>query len=148
MAKYQQGYFKPKFPEKYKGDPTNVIFRSSWELKVMMDLDYNPNIVERSSEETIIPYLSKVDRRYHRYFVDFMVKVKEENDQIKTLLLEIKPYTQTQQPKKPEKITKTYKRAVIEYARNVSKWEAAKEYCKKRGWQFEVLTEKELFKVK
>jgi len=32
--KYTQGFFKPKYPEKYKGDPTNIVYRSGYELKI------------------------------------------------------------------------------------------------------------------
>ncbi len=41
-----QGYFKPKNPQKYKGDPTNIIYRSGWELKFMLYVDSHPEILE------------------------------------------------------------------------------------------------------
>ena len=73
MAAYQ-GKFKPKNPSKYKGDPTNIVYRSSWELKLMMYLDTHPNVLKWGSEEIVIPYESPVDGRMHRYFPDFFVE--------------------------------------------------------------------------
>jgi hypothetical protein len=73
MAKSYQGYFKPKNPQKYKGDPTNIVYRSSWELKLMTYLDLHKDIVTWGSEELIIPYRSPIDNKIHRYFPDFIV---------------------------------------------------------------------------
>ena len=65
-----KGMFKPKNPQKYRGDPTNIIYRSSFELKLMVYLDQHPEVISWGSEEIIIPYKSPIDNRYHRYFVD------------------------------------------------------------------------------
>src|SRR5581483_9137771 len=97
MAKYLQGRFSPKNPEKYKGDASQIFYRSSWELKLMLRCDTDPNIVEWSSEEIVIPYVSPLDGKVHRYFPDFKIKTK----QGKTMVIEIKPLTQTKPPKKP-----------------------------------------------
>ena len=72
MAVYK-GFFKPKNPKKHKGDCTNIIYRSSYELKMMMYLDEHPNVLLWGSEEYIIPYRSPLDNKIHRYFVDFNV---------------------------------------------------------------------------
>ena len=144
MAKYLQGIFKPLHPEKYKGDPTNIVYRSSWELKLMMWLDKHPDVLQYSSEEQQVPYVSPVDNRWHRYFPDFIVKMKNKNGLIETLMIEIKPYKQTQEPK-PKKIkTKSYITEVMTWGVNRAKWEAAEQFCKKRGWRFIKMTEKEL----
>jgi hypothetical protein len=74
MAKYYQGRFKPKNPKKYMGDPTNIIYRSGWEFKLMRYLDVHPDVIEWGSEELIVPYRSPIDGRMHRYFPDFLVK--------------------------------------------------------------------------
>lgn len=142
--KYYQGFFKPKKPEKYKGDPTQIIYRSGWELSAFIKLDSNDNVIRWSSEEVVIPYISKVDGRTHRYFTDLWVKMKLPNNTIREYIMEIKPLAQTLPPKKKEKLTKAYITEVETYAKNISKWEAAKEYCKKRGWEFHIITEKEL----
>lgn len=144
MSKYHQGKFKPKNPQKYKGDPTNIIYRSSWERKFLKYCDTNENIIEYSSEEIALPYRSPVDGKIHRYFPDFYVKVKESTGNIKKYLIEVKPKKQTVKPKVPKRQTKGYIREVYEYAKNMAKWESAKEYCKDRNWEFKVLTEDEL----
>lgn len=142
--KYTQGIFKPKNPEKYKGDVNNIIYRSSWELKVLMTLDIDPNVIKYSSEEIVIPYRCKTDNKPHRYFTDFWVKRKYQDGTIKEFIIEVKPFSQTQPPKKQQKITKRYIHEVKTYAKNVSKWEAAQEFCSKRGWIFEIISEKQL----
>jgi hypothetical protein len=138
------GKYQPSFPKKYKGDPTNIIYRSLWERKFMRYCDLNENILEWGSEEIIVPYRSPVDRRVHRYFPDFYIKIKESNNTIKKYLIEIKPKKQTVPPKKPQRQTKGYLREAYEYAKNQSKWAAAREYCADRGWEFKVITEIEL----
>lgn len=143
---YKQGFFKPKFPNKYIGDPTNIVYRSGWEKKVMQSLDENTAIIRWASEEVIIPYLSPVDGRYHRYFPDFYVEAKAANNTIKKLLLEVKPQAQTQPPKSPKKKTKRYLTEVMTYGVNQAKWKAAKEYCLDKGWEFQIITEADLFK--
>jgi hypothetical protein len=106
--------------------------------------DTNSNILEWFSEEIYIPYRSPVDGRIHKYFPDFYIKLKESNGTIKKYLIEIKPSKQTVPPKKPSRQTKRYISEAYEYAKNQSKWEAAREYCLDRGWDFKVLTEHDL----
>ena len=139
-----KGKYYPSFPRKYKGDPTNIIFRSLWERKFMVYCDKNANVLEWNSEEISIPYRSPLDNRVHRYFPDFYMKVKESNGIIKNYIVEVKPLKQTTPPKKPKKQTRGYIREAYEYARNQAKWKVAKEFCKDRRWEFKVITEKEL----
>ena len=138
------GRFKPKNYKKYKGDPTRIFYRSLWERRFMVYCDESTNILEWGSEEVIIPYRSPLDNRIHRYFPDFYIKIKESNNTIKKYLIEIKPKKQTVPPKKPQRQTKGYLREAYEYAKNQSKWAAAREYCADRGWEFKVITEIEL----
>jgi len=138
------GRFSPKNPKKYVGDHTNIIYRSSWECKVMSWLDRNDDIISWASEELIIPYKSPVDNRVHRYFPDFLVKVKTKDGKFKTMLLEVKPKKQTVQPEPQKRVTKQYLNEVTTYAVNVAKWNAATEYCLDRGWEFKILTEEHL----
>jgi len=138
------GRFSPKNPKKYRGDPTNIIFRSLWELRVMKYLDENTNIIEWCSEEIAIPYISPVDNRRHRYFPDFIVRVKSSDGNIKTLMLEVKPKQQTQEPKVQKKKTRRYLTEVMTWGVNQAKWAAAKEYCLDKGWEFKLITEAEL----
>ena len=139
-----KGKYYPSFPRKYKGDPTNIVYRSLWERKFMVYCDKNQNILEWASEEIAIPYRSPIDNRVHRYFPDFYMKVKETNGNIKNYVIEVKPAKQTKPPKKPKRQTKGYIREAYEYARNQAKWKMAKEFCADRQWEFKVVTEKEL----
>jgi len=139
-----KGYFKPKNPAKYRGDPTKIIYRSSWELKLMLYLDTHPEIIEWASEEFFIPYRSPIDNKMHRYFPDFKVKKMLPNNQSETIVIEIKPRSQSIPPTMKSKPTKRYLREVMTYGINEAKWKAANEYCKDRKWKFMVMTEKEL----
>ena len=139
-----KGKYYPSYPKKYKGDPTNIIYRSLWERKFMVYCDKSEKILEWGSEEIALPYRSPVDNRVHRYFPDFYIKVQENTGRIKTYLIEVKPLKQTQKPKKPKRQTKNYLREVYEYAKNQAKWKAATEFCDDRMWEFKVMTEKEL----
>ena len=139
-----RGKYYPSFPRKYKGDPTNIIYRSLWERKFMVYCDKNVKILEWGSEEIALPYISPHDSRVHRYFPDFYIKVQENTGKIKRYLIEVKPLKQTTKPTKPKRQTKGYIREAFEYARNQAKWKAAREYCADRMWEFKVITEKEL----
>jgi hypothetical protein len=139
-----KGKYQPSYPKKYKGDPTNIIYRSLWERRFMIYCDTNEKILEWGSEEIIVPYRSPVDNRYHRYFPDFYIKVKDKNGKIKKMIIEIKPYKQCIEPKVQKRKTKGYIYEVVEYAKNQAKWNAAKEWCLDRGYEFKVLTENEL----
>ena len=139
-----KGKYKIKNPQKYKGDPTQIVWRSLWERKYMKQLDLNDNVIEWSSEEIVIWYKSPIDGRPHRYFPDFYVKEQMPDGKIKKYLIEIKPYKQLFPPKQPKRRTKSYISEAMEYAKNQSKWEYAREWCADRGYEFKVLTENEL----
>ena len=139
-----KGKYKVRCPYKYKGDPTKVIYRSLWELKFMRYCDSNINILEWGSEEMYVWYRSPVDNRPYRYFPDFYIKARESDGKIKKYIIEVKPKKQTAPPAKPKRQTKGYLREAFEYARNQAKWKAANEWCIDRGFEFKVLTEKEL----
>jgi hypothetical protein len=138
------GRFSPKNPKKYAGDPTKIIFRSLWELRVMKYLDENPNVIEWKSEEIAIPYISPVDNRRHRYFPDFIVKVRRSDGTTHTMMLEVKPKAQTVEPKTQKKKTKRYITEVMTWGVNSAKWSAAREYCTDKGWEFKLITEDNL----
>ena len=139
-----KGTFKPKNPDKYKGDPTKIIYRSRWELMVMQKLDAHPDVIQWSSEEVVIPYVSPIDNRYHRYFMDFYMKRKSKEGKIEEILIEVKPFAQTKPPMVQNKVSRRYITEVQTWGVNSAKWKAAQEYCKDRGWQFQIITEKEL----
>lgn len=139
-----KGKYKPKFPKKYKGDPTNIIYRSLWERHCMVYFDQNPNILKWCSEEVVIPYKSPIDGRWHRYFPDFLIQVKTKDGDTDTILIEVKPYKETKEPAKRKRITKNYLYEVQTFGINSAKWKAAEEFCADRKWKFMILTEKEL----
>ena len=142
------GKFSPKNTNKYLGDPTNIWYRSLWERRVMAHLDENPSVIGWSNEEIIIPYLSPVDNKWHRYFPDFMVKIKNKEGVTESMILEVKPASQSAPPQKKSKVTKSYIREVMTWGVNEAKWNAAVEYCKDRNWTFRVITENDIFKKK
>jgi hypothetical protein len=144
MRRPQPIRWKPKNPQKYLGDYNNIWARSSWEVRVMNWFDRNPDVIEWGSEELVIPYISPVDGRPHRYFPDFFVKVKTKEGKTKTMVVEVKPDRETKEPKQRQKITKQYIDEVVTYGVNQAKWKYAEEYCLDRGWEFKVLTEKHL----
>ena len=142
---YKQGQFRPKNPSKYIGDPTKIVYRSGWESKMMRKLDESTTIIGWNSEEVVIPYISPVDGRAHRYFVDFLVVAKSPTGDKVITLIEVKPYAQTLMPKQTAKKTKErFMSELSTYAVNQAKWEAAEAYCTKRGWKFTVLTENDI----
>ena len=142
--KYFQGYFKPKNPSKYLGDSQNIIYRSSYEYRVMTYFDTNPNILKWGSEEFHIPYFSPVDQSWHRYFPDFIIKAKGKDGNTKTIVIEVKPSSQTVPPKVGQKPTRRYINEIVTWGINEAKWKAAQEYCLDRGWGFQIITEKDL----
>ena len=135
--------YKPLNYKKYVGDHTNIIYRSSWEVKLMGWLDNNPDIISWGSEELIIPYKSPVDGRWHRYFPDFVVKMRLKDGKVMTYVIEVKPEHQTKQPVRKRK-TQKFINEQVTYIINQSKWKAADEFCHEHGWKFVVVTEKEL----
>lgn len=103
--------------------------------------DANPDVVSWSSEEVVIPYRSTVDRKIHRYFMDFKLTYADG----RTVLVEVKPLKHTKMPKKPaKKRSRRYINEVRTFAVNSSKWVAAEAYALDRGWTFEIWTEKTL----
>ena len=110
----------------------------------MIYFDRNDNVIKWASEEMFVPYKNPITGKIHRYFPDFIIKVKNRQQLIETIMIEVKPYYQTQEPVKKSKLTKRYITEVKTYAINKYKWDAAVEYCKDRKWRFQILTEKEL----
>ena len=139
--RYRQGIFTPKNGGKFIGK--KAVYRSGLELKFFRFCDDNKNVVKWSSENVVVPYISPLDGKVHRYFVDNFISIKEGSN-IKNYLVEIKPYSQTKTP-----TTKYRKKQHLIYeqkqwAVNTSKWESAKKFCKKKGWEFLIITEKDL----
>ena len=143
-TKTYKGKFSPQNPKKYKGDPTNIIYRSLWERKVMVWLDENQNVIWWASEEFFIKYKSPIDQKIHRYFPDFITKIKQKDGKELIVMIEVKPEKQTLKPIQGKRRTKKFIQEAATYAINQEKWRAADLFCKEHGWQFKIITEKEL----
>lgn len=139
-----KGKFKPRNPNKYRGDTTDIVYRSSWELRFMSFLDNHKDILMWTSESVIIPYVSPIDNKIHRYYPDFLIKKKDKDGKIETVLIEIKPDHETKPPVVQNKRTKRYLNEVKTWGINSAKWEAAERYCKERGWKWSILTQNDL----
>ena len=136
-----KGRYKPKHPEKYIGNPTNVIYRSLLERRFMLYCDKSSSILEWGSEEVVVPYKSPIDNRLHRYFTDFIVKLKNKDGITETLLIEVKPKKQCSPPKKK---SKRFLSEMKTYAINTAKWKSATEYAENKGWRFIIITDETL----
>lgn len=141
-------YYKRKYvpinPQKYVGDPTNIIMRSSWETKFAIWCDRNPSVIKWNSEETVVPYVCPTDNKWHRYFIDFKIQIRDKTGTLKTYLIEIKPEKQTKPPEMPSRKTKRFLLEAATYVKNEAKWNAALTFAKDRGWDFIIITERHL----
>jgi hypothetical protein len=136
MAK---GRFVPKHPEKYLGNPNNIIFRSSWELSCCKFFDSSNAVTRWASEEIAIPYVSPLDARIHRYFPDFIAKITDSSGTTDTWLIEVKPLHQTDM-----KYAKNVQQK-MEVAKNEAKWKAATNFAALNNMKFKVLTELDIY---
>jgi hypothetical protein len=144
MPQYYKGKYKIENIPKYRGDHTNVVYRSYWERQAFRWCEKNSDIVWWTSESLIIPYRCATDNRVHRYFVDLVIRFKNGE----TVCVEIKPEAQTIQPKsKRGKSRVRFLQESMTYAKNRSKWEAAEKYCNARGFRFQVWTENTLLSL-
>lgn len=136
-----KGYFFPTNTAKYQGDPTKIIYRSSWEALTFKWCDENNDIVKWSSEEFYIPYYCPTDSKMHRYFIDLKLEYKSGN----IVIVEIKPHSQTIKPVMTKgKRKKTFLVEAFTYEKNAAKWTAAIKYANERKWTFQIWTENTL----
>jgi len=140
MRKSYKGLYRPTNPKKYVGNTKQIVYRSLLERRFMRYCDLNEDILFWASEELPVRYYSPLDKKWHRYFPDFVVKTVNNHK----YMIEIKPYRQALKPKPPKKKTKSYMRESFEYIKNQAKWSAAKKYCDGNDMQFKIITEKDL----
>lgn len=142
---YRQGYYIPHNPQKYKGNPNNIIYRSSWELAFMRWCDGRADVLEWGSELISISYLYSLDGKYHQYFPDFYLKMKE-GDKEQIYLVEVKPEKDLHKPEEPKsktaKALQQYKRGLEVFIKNSDKLKALKKVCSSRGYKIMIVTEK------
>lgn len=134
-----KGRFIPKNPQKYLGNAANIIFRSSWEVRLFQWLDRTPAVLQWASEEFSIPYLSPADNAIHQYFPDALVIYKDKFGNLKKEIVEIKPYKETVLT---PRATDRDKYALMI---NQAKWKAAARFAELQGMTFRVITEKSMF---
>ena len=135
-----KGRYTIKNPDKYAGDAKKVIYRSLWERNTFRWCENNPKVKLWNSEEVVVPYVSSVDKKLHRYYVDLLIQM----DNKKTYLIEIKPKKETQPPKSRSRRTKKFINEQLTYIKNNDKWEAASKFAEHNGWKFQVWTEETL----
>lgn len=146
MAAY--GRFIPKNPGKYAGDPSQIMFRSSWEVAAMKFFDNSEAVLKWASEEIKIPYIKPVidpitgraGAKPANYFPDFLIVYRDKNGTVKREILEVKPLKESLAEK-----AKT-DRDKLALAVNIAKWKAAEAFAERHGMTFRVITEMSLFK--
>lgn len=111
----------------------------------MSHFDLHSSVLWWSSEEKVIPYRSPIDGRVHRYYPDFLIGTRTADGRTQTVMIEVKPHRETMEPAKKDKINKRYIQEVYTWGKNSAKWKAAEEYCRDRGWTFQIMTEREIF---
>lgn len=141
MQHTNKGKYKLSNPNKYKGNKDNIIFRSTYELKMMTYLDNTKDVLEWSSESVIVPYKSPIDNKVRKYYIDFYAKMKTK-DGVESYLFEVKPKKFTKPPK--ERKSNAYIKEVKEFLKNQAKWNAAESYCKENNFKFKIITEEDL----
>ena len=144
MGQSIKSIFKPQHPEKYMGNPNNIICRSSWERVFCNWCDTRENVLRWASEEFSIKYISPVDGKPHRYYPDFIVEYRDSNGKVKKQLIEIKPKKQTKPPVPGKRVTKSFLYEANTYKVNMAKWAAAQEFCADNRIEFKIITEDEL----
>lgn len=138
MAKYAQGLFILKHPEKYVGRKTPY-FRSSWEASVMTFFDTNPAIQQWASEAIHINYRNPFTNKSTIYVPDFFIKYVDKDGKEHAEIIEVKPHKETAMENAKSMRDKA---AVV---LNLAKWEAARHYCDRQGLQFRIVSERDLF---
>ena len=139
MARFAQGKFRLKFPEKYAGNRTPT-YRSSWEYTFMKFCDEHPNVSQWASEAVKIPYRNPLTGKYTIYVPDFFIVYADKGGKQKVELIEVKPANQADRKKLGRSRSNQ-----AHYVMNMAKWEAAKAWCKQKGIFFRVITEQDIF---
>ena len=138
MAKWAQGIYTPKHPEKYIGGHSPK-YRSGWEQRVMMFLDENKHITHWASEAIAIPYRNPLTGKMSRYIPDFFVVYENKFHHIKAEIIEVKPKSQTSLTEAKSRHDQAH--AII----NQAKFAAATAYCRQHGYVFRVISEDSIF---
>jgi len=142
MAKFKQGYFTPKNPDKYIGNIDKIAYRSSWELNLHNFFDNNTKIIRWGSEIICIPYLKPTDNKIHRYYPDYYVEYLNASGELIKEVIELKPLSQIKPPTSRGK-SRIYEQ--LTYAVNMAKWDYAKRWCDQNNIKWRIISEKSVF---
>jgi hypothetical protein len=119
---------KPNFMEgtiiSEKMNGKEVHYRSGYEREVYQYLEVLPEVVSYDTETIEIPYF--FEGKQHKYLPDLQIVFTDASIEV----WEVKPASQTTLP------------------RNEAKWKAARDFCRIRGWKFNVMTEVGIGKLK
>ena len=138
-----RGIYKPENPKKYLGNAGQIVYRSLWERKLMRYCDTNTKVIKWASEEIAIKYYNPVKKRAAKYYPDFYMEYIDSENKKKKVLIEVKPLKETKPPQYKRR-TKNVLIAEAMFSQNQAKWAAAREFCLDQGWEFKIMTEKEL----
>jgi hypothetical protein len=139
MARFAQGRFEMKNPNKYVGT-RSPLARSSWEFIFMRMLDEHPGVENWASESIQIPYRNPLTGKYTIYVPDFFIVYRDKTGSKHAEVVEVKPSNQTLR----ENVGKNpYNQA--QYIQNMAKWEAAAAWCKQQNIKFRVVNEGDIF---
>ena len=145
-SQFKQGYFHPTYPDKYKTNTKQIIYRSSWEFKLCKWLDLTPEVIEWASEPVSIKYFYTLDNKMHTYYPDFYFAYRKPDGRILKYIVEVKPTSQLQKPEEPKRKTqsaiKNYNYLMEVYIKNSCKRQYAKKWCSDNGYIFVYVTEK------
>lgn len=140
MARGIRTKFTPTNPEKYNG-LYPLVAKSSWELEFMRYCDNHPDVLQWSYEPVKIPYNNpvKANKTQSIYIPDFLVTFIQKGGGTVTKLIEIKPLHEADQGfvrNSNDSVTKM---------QNDAKWAMAQAWAMRRGIEFVVMTEADLF---
>lgn len=158
--KYKQGLYIPVNKEKLIKANTEggVYYRSGLEKKMMIYLDQNSRILRWSAEYIRVPYkktewnanLKDFETTEHTYYPDFYYELQRQDGSTSRVVAEVKPYSETIEPTIKENMTgkqmKNLEYALKMYNKNLQKWKYMIEYCERKGFEFIIITEKNLGK--
>lgn len=142
-GRFKQGYYKPKNPEKYIGNVEKIRYMSSWEYSLHSFLDSNVQIIRWGSEPVRIPYIKPTDGKIHHYLPDYYVEYIDKLGLIRKIIVEVKPAKQTKASRARNPQTQLYEN--VQFAINTAKWQACQIFCMRNGFEFQILTEKQLY---
>ena len=139
MARYAQGKYTIKNPEKYAGNKSPT-YRSGWEFHFMKFCDEHPSITQWASEAIRIPYRNPLTGKQTIYVPDFFIAYNDAKGRSHAELIEVKPSNQAVK----ENLGKS-KHNQVHYVINQAKWEAARTWSKQNKITFRIITEKDLY---